>query len=225
MLKILDDAGISESTNFIPKNVFFNISRDGRMEPKVFLPNANGDPVPVKKVRLRETFNAAVQLSDNVNQHVNLRKNHHVIIYKNSKNEYSEDVVSFWEAVRRERLKQPIYAIPEEDSEFVTTLAINDLFLLGIHDLNDTLKNESRSFLIRHLYRVQKLSSYFYEFRLAFDNELDTTEAPSYVRINNFGSRKTGWLTYNPTKVSLNIIGEISEAKEPYHLKTKKIIL
>ena len=95
--------------------------------------------------------------------HVNLRKNHHVIIYKNSKNEYSEDVVSFWEAVRRERLKQPIYAIPEEDSEFVTTLAINDLFLLGIHDLNDTLKNESRSFLIRHLYRVQKLSSYFYE--------------------------------------------------------------
>ena len=52
------------------------------MEPKVFLPNANGDPVPVKKVRLRETFNAAVQLSDNVNQHVNLRKNHHVIIYK-----------------------------------------------------------------------------------------------------------------------------------------------
>jgi len=74
VLKTLDDAGISESTNFIPKNVFFNISRDGRMEPKVFLPNANGDPVPVKKVRLRETFNAAVQLSENVNQHVNLRK-------------------------------------------------------------------------------------------------------------------------------------------------------
>ena len=72
------------------------------MEPKVFLPNANGDPVPVKKVRLRETFNAAVQLSKNVNQHVNLRKNHHVIIYKNSKKEYSEDVVSFWEAVKRE---------------------------------------------------------------------------------------------------------------------------
>ena len=48
--------------------------------------------------------------------------------------EYSEEVVSFWEAVRRFRFREPIYQLPEDGIEFVTTLQINDLFLLDLEE-------------------------------------------------------------------------------------------
>ena len=32
---------------------------------------------------------------------------------------------------------------------------------------------------------------------------------PEYIRINNFGARKTGWQTYQPRKVRLSITGKI----------------
>ena len=73
---------------------------------------------------------------------------------------------------------------------------------------------ESRSYLKSHLYKVQKLSSKFYEFRLAQKQASMITDAPEYIRINNFGERKTGWLNYNPEKVEVNIVGLITRKKE-----------
>jgi len=79
--------------------------------------------------------------------------------------------------------------------------------------------------LTKHLYRIQKLSSNFYEFRLASNNQLNNTEYPNYIRINNFGSKKTGWLTYNPINVEVSPVGEIKHAREKYLQKKKKAIL
>ncbi|MDB4269324.1 hypothetical protein N9877_00120 [Flavobacteriaceae bacterium] len=70
------------------------------------------------------------------------------------------------------------------------------------------------SFLAKHLYRVQKLSSKFYEFRLVHDNQINETDSPNYIRINNFGQRKTGWLTYSPIKVRMNSIGKLEYINE-----------
>lgn len=50
-------------------------------------------------------------------------------------------------------------------------------------------------------------------------------EYPNYIRINNFGSKKTGWQTFNPIKVSVSLIGEISIAEEKYLTKKRKLIL
>jgi len=58
------------------------------------------------------------------------------------------------------------------------------------------------------------LSSKFYEFRLAYKQTSLITDAPEYIRINNFGSRKTGWMTYNPVKVNISVIGQITRKKE-----------
>ena len=88
------------------------------------------------------------------------------------------------------------------------------MFLMGTNDLVQDLNLESRSYLKSHLYRVQKLSSKFYEFRLAQKQASMITDAPEYIRINNFGERKTGWLTYNPVKVEVNIVGQITRKKE-----------
>ena len=99
---------------------------------------------------------------------------------------------------------------------------INDLFLMCYEGLDQPIEEQPKDFLIQHLYRVQKLSSHFYEFRQAFNNQLDSTDYPSYIRINNFGSKKTGWLTYNPIKVEISPIGDITVAEEKYISKKQK---
>lgn len=94
---------------------------------------------------------------------------------------------------------------------------------MGLDESNFNLSTESRSFLAKHLYRVQKSFSKFYEFRLLDDNNLTAMEAPNYIRINNFGHRKTGWHTYNPVKISMNSIGDITfENEVEMFLKTQK---
>lgn len=216
--------GFKEDT--VPRNAFFYTDNEGFKIPKIFLPNAKGDPVPIKKVRMKETLTGAVQLKSELNQHVNLRNNHHVLIYLDKEDEYQEEVISFWEAVRRKSSKEMIYQLPSDGAQFVTSLEINDLFIMGLEDPDLKLEKESNSFLAKHLYRVQKLSSKFYEFRLVHDNQINETDSPNYIRINNFGQRKTGWLTYSPIKVRMNSIGKLEYINEINQFnKTQKTYL
>ena len=80
-----------------------------------------------------------------------------------------------------------------------------------------TIKKSHRSglkiFHLRHK-GIQKLSSKFYEFRLAYKQASPRTDAPEYIRVNNFGERKTGWNTYNPVKVEVDVIGQIKRKIE-----------
>ena len=102
MLKtILDHNGFNG--DIIPRNTFSDFSQSGKKFHKVFMPNAKGDPVPIKKVRIRENLTGTAKLKQNLNQHVNLRKNHHVVIYKDNTGKYQEYITSFWEAVQRAR--------------------------------------------------------------------------------------------------------------------------
>ena len=207
----------------IPGIAFFGSDHQGFTTPKVFLPNKKGDPVPVKKVRIRESLTGVVQLKEGINQYVNLRNNHHVLVYLNQEQEYCEEVVSFWEVIRRNRFNEPLYQLPVEGSQFITSMKINDLYLLGLEEKNLRLEEESKSFLAKHLYRIQKLSSKFYEFRRVYDKNLKETESENYIRINNFGNRKTGWHTFNPIKVKINTIGTLELENElDYFLKMQR---
>ncbi len=224
--KVLKKANLSDLNTFVPQQVFFRTYANGSKKTKVFLPNKNGDPVPVKKVRIREALNSAVKLKKNIDLYVNLRKNHHVLIYRDENQDLKEEVVSFWEAIKRKKSGAPLYQMPNEDCEMVTALHINDMFLLDVHDFDEPIEEKPRDFLINHLYRVQKLSSCFYEFRHAYDNKLDATEYPNYIRINNFGSKKTGWMTHNPIKVEISPTVDITMyAEQKYLSNTQKLIL
>ena len=218
VLEAIEDAG-GFCGEAIPTKVFFSKNRDGYSVPNLFLTNTKGDQVPIKSVRIREILSGVVQLKEGLNQYVNLRNNHHVLIYLNHDQQYCEQVVTFWEAIRRYRFGEPIFQLPEDGEEFVTTLQINDLFLLDLEETELNLKYESKSFLAKHLYRVQKLSSKFYEFRLVHHNDTSSTEFPYYIRINNFGLRKTGWVTHNPIKVWMNAIGKLSIKDETNEFK------
>ncbi|MBU2526838.1 MAG: type II CRISPR RNA-guided endonuclease Cas9 [Bacteroidetes bacterium] len=197
----------------IPNNTFFIVDENGVKQPQIFLPNKNGEPVPILKVRVKENIGGAEKLKQNVNQWVNPRNNHHVLIYKDDKGNLKEEVVTFWTVVERKRQKQSIYLLPEDGKEIVTTLHINDMFLLGLNEDEINWENPDYELLKAHLFKVQTLSQMFYEFRLSQDaTQNKDTNSDVFRRIQSFGDGKTGWKTHNPIKVKITPTGKIEKA-------------
>jgi len=207
--RIQELGGFEKGT--IPVNTFFIADENGVKQPQIFLPNKNGSPVPILKVRVKENIGGAEQLKENINKWVNPRNNHHVLIYKDEKGSFKEEVVTFWTAVERKRQKLPVYQLPEDGKEIVAALQINDMFLLGLNDDEIDWQNPDYKTLKEHLYRVQKLSSKFYEFRLNNQASIQNNFQPYYTRIQSFGLGKTGWDTFNPIKVKVSVSGKIEK--------------
>jgi CRISPR-associated endonuclease Csn1 len=197
----------------VPPNTFFIVDENGVKQPQIFLPNKNGAPVPILKVRMKENIGGAEKLKENINQWVNPRNNHHVLIYKDENGNLKEEVVTFWTVVERKRTEQSVYILPSDGAEIVTTLNMNDMFLLGLKEDDINWENPDYEILKQHLYRVQKLSSKFYEFRLAAESSIQNNFQPFYVRIQSFGLGKTGWDTFNPIKVKISVSGKISKVE------------
>ncbi|MCG8411136.1 MAG: type II CRISPR RNA-guided endonuclease Cas9 [Bacteroidales bacterium] len=185
------------------------------------LPNKKGEPVPIKKVRIREKIGNAQLLKSRlgINQYVNPKKNHHAIVYLDENNELNEQVVSLWEVVERKKQGQDVYQLPVPDKnrpipkKIVATLQINDMFLLGLSDNEYQSNINNNAFLSSYLYKVQKLSGGDYFFELCFRHHLDSRpdgEAKiDYRYIKNFGTGVTGWQTMNPIKIKINNLGKI----------------
>jgi CRISPR-associated endonuclease Csn1 len=192
----------------IPANTFFTVDENGIKQPQLFLPNKNGSPVPILKIRVKENIGGAEQLKDSVNQWVNPRNNHHVLIYKDEKGNLKEDVVTFWTVVERKRTGQPVYQLPIDGKEIVTTLHINDMFLLGMNEDEINWENPDFDVLTEHLYRVQKLTSGDYFFR---KHKSSTVTDDDYKQIRGFGEGKTGWFTFNPIKSQISVTGKIQK--------------
>ena len=207
--KIHELGGFVKAT--IPANTFFIVDENGVKQPQIFLPNKNGSPVPILKVRMKENFSGAEKLKDNVNQWVNPRNNHHVLIYKDEKGNYKEEVVTFWTVVERKSKEFPIYQLPADGKEIVTTLHINEMFLLGLNEDEINWENVDYDLLKEHLYRVQKLSSKFYEFRQSSQASIQNNFQPFYRRITGYGEGIGGWLTHIPIKVKISVSGKISK--------------
>ena len=98
------------------------------------LPNRNGDPVPVLKVRSRVILGNAVQIKSEGNKYVNPRNNHHVLIYEDLVGNLQQDIITFWEVVERKRKGQPVFQMPNDGKKIITSLQTNDCFILGMED-------------------------------------------------------------------------------------------
>ena len=191
----------------VPANTFFIVDENGVKQPQIFLPNQNGAPVPILKVRVKENIGGAEKLKTNVNQWVNPRNNHHVLIYKDEQGNLKEEVVTFWTVVERKRTGQSVYQLPLDGKEMVTTLHINDMFLLGLSEDEINWENPDYKVLKEHLYRVQKFTSGDYYFRKALTSSIQNPEEKQ--QINSFGFGKNGWSTHNPIKVKISVSGKI----------------
>lgn len=210
IVKRVDELGGFVKDN-IPANTFFIVDENGFKQPQLFLPNKNGAPVPIKKVRMKENIGGAERLKEDINQYVNPRNNHHVLIYKDENDNLNEEVVTFWTVVERKRLNQPVFQLPIDGKEMVTTMQINDMFLLGLNDEEINLENPNYEVLKEHLYRVQSTSSKYYEFRLVSNSQSQLKVEPYYSRIQSFGDGKTGWKSFNPIKVKVTVSGKIEK--------------
>ena len=201
--RLRNDFGIDPSGTYnIPDGFFF----DKEKQPALFLPNSKGDPVPVKKVRMRERIGNAVQLKSNFNQWVNPYNNHHVVIYLDQKDTLQEQVVSFWEVAERIHQGEPVYKLPEDGFKLIATMQENDMFLLGLSSDQEQALNENRlpnSVISHHLYRVQKLSSMYYTFRHHLVSGVDTDKGE--VRIQSMQAFKKA----NPLKVKIGLSGNL----------------
>jgi len=195
----------------VPDGAFFRQEKDesGKkivgIRPNVFLPNRNGEPIPIWKVRIKENSSGAVKLKEKINQWVEPGNNFGVMIYQDQEGNYQEKIISFWEAVERKKQGSAIFQLPSGSQRLVATLQINDMFILGLQD--DEINWKDQGQLCKYLYRVQKLSSYYYTFRKSNAATLDF--ASEEVRIQSFKN----WREKNPTKVKVNILGEIEAVK------------
>ncbi len=193
----------------IPVNTFFIVDENGIKQPQIFLPNKNGAPVPILKVRIKESIGRAEKLKENVNQWVNPRNNHHVLIYRDEKGNLKEDVVTFWTVVERKRTGQSAYQLPFDGKEILTSIHTNDMFIIGLKE--DEINWESIDFnmLSQYLYRVQKTSkkekSFEFNFRLAIASSLDNKNQE--ISIQSFKK----WIELNPMKVKISVSGKIQK--------------
>lgn len=166
MLRILKEElglDISNPKLVFPKNAF--IDEDGKT--KIYLPNRNGgEPVPVKKVRMCDKLSYAVRLKE-ANQYVNLKNNHHVLIYEALDGSLQESVVTMWDVVDRLNRGEEIFQLPPDGKRILFKLIIDQMYLIGVKRDDVILNLSNTDYLIRYLYRVQNLSSNDYVFRKA----------------------------------------------------------
>lgn len=197
----------------VPTNTFFVTDENGEKQPQIFLPNKNGEPVPILKVRIKETINNAKQLKTNSNQFVNPRNNDHVLIFETIDGKLEKDVVSFWEVVERKIQGLDKIFLPSNGKRIIQTFKENDMFIL-YKDENEINWNSTAD-LSDNLYKVQKIAGadYFMEicFRKHNDSRDDKNAKGDYVYIKGFGDGKTGWFTLKPIKVKISVSGKISK--------------
>ena len=107
-----------------------------------------------------------------------------IYLLMSDKGNLREEVVTFWTVVERKRKGYPVYQLPLGGKEIVTTLHINDMFLLGLNEDEINWRNPDYYLLNKHLFKVQTLSSGVYEFRLNNDStQIKDTNSKIFRRI------------------------------------------
>ena len=204
----------------------------------------DNNSIPIKNVRCFTGLNAVTPLKYNENgaaiSFVKPGNNHHIAIYRDKDGNLQEHVVTFWTAVERKKygipvvIKSPIdvwdsltdknlpeaflATLPNVNWEFIESMQVNEMFVLGLSDdeFNDAIRNNDKATLCNHLYRVQKLTTKEYCFRLHIETSVDD----KYNGVKNMMlSKNLGKLVmiqslsrYNelfPRKIKTTILGEL----------------
>lgn len=186
--------GSEKKKDKVPNGAFFSYDEEGNRIPLIKLPNSKGDDVPVYKVRIKENLGNAEQLHHNVNRYVNPRNNHHILLYLDDSGELQEDCVQFWQAVERIAQGQRLLQLPPGGKEIVARLSENEMFLIDPRGARDDWKNMPRQQLAHYLYRVQKISSNDYSFRLHNAASLENINETQRLSLKKFSTLAPCWV-------------------------------
>ena len=204
-----------------PTSAFSNLD-----ENPIWLNKDKG--IAIKKVTIGENFdlNAVRIKHDNfgnvdengnpaASDYVNLRKNHHVAIFKMPNGNYQEHVVPFFEALERIRMDLPAVdkAFKKDEGwEFLFSMKINEMFVFPDEKIGfdpreiDLMDSNNYKVISPNLFRVQKLSSGDYYFRHHQDTSVEENKQlrdVNWKRINTVAKMSKA------VKVRVNNIGQI----------------
>lgn len=206
----------------------------------------DNNKIPIKRVRcftgLKTSAVTALRYNHNGTpiSFVKPANNHHIAIYLDREGNLQEHVVTFWNAVARAKYKIPVVikspetvwetiidekysepfldTLPDSNWRYVESLQQNEMFILGLSDdeFNDAITAKDMTTLCNHLYRVQKIASKDYYFRLHIETSVDDKYNGNK---NQMLSKAMGkvivikslkrFSEINPKRVKINILGEI----------------
>lgn len=146
-----------------PDKKKFTIPKEAFKET-VYMKSKNGLKIPIKKVRIQEPKNNAIELSDRNKTAVEPGGNHHVILYRYKDNKglekQSGEICTTFEAVRRKKNGEPIIRRDlGPDKQFLLSLSINEMALLNTKEDQIDWNELDYSQISKNLYRVQKISN------------------------------------------------------------------
>lgn len=168
------------------------------MKELLFLPNKNGSPIPIKRVRLHKPSTGMKHLGYRA---VEPGRNHHIVIFKytdgKKKGQWDGEVVTTFDAAQRLKEKKPVIQRDVgEGKEFVMSLSINEMVRIGEGDA-------------ARCYKMQKISAPTKQimFRLHTAATIDNKEECLLIMPEPL--RKVG-----AVKVTVTPTGKVKEAND-----------
>jgi CRISPR-associated endonuclease Csn1 len=201
--------GTKQNWKISPKQinqVYFYKDDQGILHSKIQLPNAKGEPIPVKKVRIKERISKALKLKRGINQYVKTGGNYCCIVYRKPDETIDFEILTFKEAVSRILEGQRIFQIPEGGAAILNTFVENDLYVLNlsVEEFEYALRYDHAK-LSNHLYRVQQMTPSGYKVQLRHHLAGTVTDKRDWA---GFASGKS-YLELNPRPVRVLTDGRI----------------
>ena len=156
-------------------------------EKPLFLPNKNGNPMPIRMVRIMKHASNMIQLKDSV--WVEPGSNHHIEIVRLANGKQKGVVVSMFEAANRVKKGKSIVCQEHGKGEkFLYSLARNDMFLLEMDEGADSL------------HRIQKMVA---DGRVIFrphtyGGRMKNTDSPPLIQRKSAGTLRGQKVTVDP---------------------------
>lgn len=188
---------------FIPDNLYFE-TINGVKTPMIYLPNKNGEPVPVLRVRIEVKYSNLVQKSDNTNCWINPGNNHHAVIYTNEKGKPLNETISLYEVVKRKMNNESTYQIPKDGKELLLTIEKGDIFLVDVDESEIDWNDLNYNSLVDNLYKNTIISHNNYKFRHITCSK---SKNPDFIGIRNSTDCAKRLL-----KVNISVTGKITKA-------------
>ncbi len=204
--------------------------------------------IPIKTIRCFTGLSAVAPLRKNADGQatgfVKPGNNHHLAIYADPEGNKIEHICTFWHAVKRKKYGIPIIIndthtvwntilnnpntypqdflcnLPPDNLNLLLSMQQNETFLFGLttEEASNYINERNYAKLSQHLYKVQKLTSGEYFFRLHSDNskiDKNFNEAKitqKVVRISSIGVL----LKHNPIKVCVDMLGQLTLIQNHY---------
>jgi CRISPR-associated endonuclease Csn1 len=193
-----------------------SLKKLGVLNEPILLPNSNGEPIPVRRVRLTTTIGNAIGLPRQAPvRYVKPGENHHIEIFERTdekgRTRREVVIVTLFEAAQRLRNRQPIVSRVHPqypDAKFLMSLCKNDMVrITWLKDVKNAKAGETR------IYRVQSFSTYNGRPDIFF-REHTSVRADDEVRYERIRSENDLATKMVLEKLAVGVLGEVGVAHD-----------